>query len=229
MFFDRTTRSFTALGDIDDVAKSIELYIKTALTRHPGQRVQISRTGYQWILIDAYVHEPIGEVILQQTDTQAFQLELNRNRLSSGLSMSAFDWSELARSIEQVLNHLTIASMVSSRSKLTQLDTLLSEKPHAQAKPSLHAEARLPSEQKAPEQQALSPAEQVISDQSLPLWEQVPEHRWDREALQLWHEGHSCSEIAARIKQAPKTIRNKLTDLRNRYGTEIVPLDENRE
>ncbi len=60
-------------------------------------------------------------------------------------------------------------------------------------------------------------------------WELIPDHLWDRRALKLWWEGLTCPEIGERLSQAPKTIRNRLTLLRQAYGLEIVPLNRRRE
>jgi hypothetical protein len=60
------------------------------------------------------------------------------------------------------------------------------------------------------------------------LWTQIPDHLWDRQALELWHKGHSCTEIGMKIGQAGKTVRNRLTILRSVYGREIVPTNKDR-
>jgi hypothetical protein len=59
-------------------------------------------------------------------------------------------------------------------------------------------------------------------------WALIPDHLWDRQALRLWWAGLTCVEIGARISQAPKTVRNRLTMLRKEYGTDVVPTNRRR-
>lgn len=61
-------------------------------------------------------------------------------------------------------------------------------------------------------------------------WGQIPDYRWDRAALELWHEGYTCDEIAGKIDKdvIGKTVRNRLTQLRGLYKTGIVPKDKQR-
>lgn len=67
---------------------------------------------------------------------------------------------------------------------------------------------------------ALEPA-----TQDRPAWEQIRDHNWDREALQLWWAGYTCPEIGAQLQplKAPKTIRGRLSVLRKIYGTDLIP------
>jgi len=60
-------------------------------------------------------------------------------------------------------------------------------------------------------------------------WELIPDHLWDRRALKLWWEGLTCPEIGERLSQAPKTIRNRLTQLRKAYGPAVVPFNRRRD
>jgi hypothetical protein len=59
-------------------------------------------------------------------------------------------------------------------------------------------------------------------------WALIPDHLWDRQALRLWWAGLTCVEIGVRISQAPKTVRNRLTQLRKQHGTAVVPLNGRR-
>jgi hypothetical protein len=55
-------------------------------------------------------------------------------------------------------------------------------------------------------------------------WEQIPDRQWDRYALELWWKGYNCKEIADEITGiVGKTVRNRLTELRNNYKDVIVP------
>jgi hypothetical protein len=60
-------------------------------------------------------------------------------------------------------------------------------------------------------------------------WELIPDHLWDRRALRLWCDGLTSTEIGERISQAPKTVRNRLSQLRKQHGAEIVPLNRRRD
>jgi hypothetical protein len=60
-------------------------------------------------------------------------------------------------------------------------------------------------------------------------WEMIEDHLWDRQALELWHRGYTCKEIFDQTHVASEDrIRNRLTELRNKYGEEVVPTDEQR-
>jgi hypothetical protein len=54
-------------------------------------------------------------------------------------------------------------------------------------------------------------------------WEQIPDHNWDRKALELWCTGYTHREIGDKVGVTGKTVQNRMTDLRKFYGTEIVP------
>lgn len=54
-------------------------------------------------------------------------------------------------------------------------------------------------------------------------WNRVSDHGWDRDALDLWWQGLTVPEIAARLHLGEKTVRNRLTALRKIHGEEIVP------
>jgi len=54
-------------------------------------------------------------------------------------------------------------------------------------------------------------------------WTRIPEHGWDRQALELWWDGYTVGDIASRLTLSEKTIRNRLTALRRAYGVSIVP------
>ena len=60
-------------------------------------------------------------------------------------------------------------------------------------------------------------------------WQRLPEHLWDRQAVELWWAGHSHKEIGQQLSQAPKTVRNRLTQLRKAFGPQVVPLRHDRD
>jgi hypothetical protein len=47
--------------------------------------------------------------------------------------------------------------------------------------------------------------------------------------VELWCAGHSHKEIGQQLSQAPKTIRNRLAQLRKEFGPQIVPLRHGRD
>jgi hypothetical protein len=63
---------------------------------------------------------------------------------------------------------------------------------------------------------------------SLPLWEQIPDRRGDREMLRLWHAGHTNVEIAGRLSMQPRSVTTRISELRRAHGTKIVPLNTQR-
>lgn len=60
--------------------------------------------------------------------------------------------------------------------------------------------------------------------QTLPPWEQIPDHGWDRIAVELLWTGYSDPYIAVRVGGgiASKTVTNRLSMLRQQYP-ELVP------
>jgi hypothetical protein len=59
--------------------------------------------------------------------------------------------------------------------------------------------------------------------QNLEPWRTIADHGWDRQALELWWQGLTVREIAARLHLGEKTMRNRLTALRKIYGEGSVP------
>jgi len=55
------------------------------------------------------------------------------------------------------------------------------------------------------------------------LWMAILDHGWDRQALELWWEGYTSGTSASRLSLSEKTVRNRLTALRQAHGAEIVP------
>ena len=54
-------------------------------------------------------------------------------------------------------------------------------------------------------------------------WNEIPDHGYDRLMVEMLHEGYTDPEIANRVGKDSKTIRNRLSILRGKYGSEIVP------
>jgi hypothetical protein len=55
----------------------------------------------------------------------------------------------------------------------------------------------------------------------------IPEG-WQREAVCLWRRGYSAPEIGQRLGYGAKTVGNRLSELRQAHGEEIVPTDAQR-
>jgi hypothetical protein len=68
----------------------------------------------------------------------------------------------------------------------------------------------------------------LAPDASLPLWEQIPDHRSDGEMLRLWHAGYTNAGIGRLLSMQPRSVTSRISELRRPYGTEIVPLDTQR-
>ncbi len=75
---------------------------------------------------------------------------------------------------------------------------------------------------------ALEKVESGQAEKARHPWEEIPDHAWDRKALALWWEDYSCPEIGEKLSQSAKTVLNRLSALRQMYGTEIVPTDKQR-
>jgi hypothetical protein len=56
------------------------------------------------------------------------------------------------------------------------------------------------------------------------FWERIPDISDNRLMLRLWREGYQSPEIGKRLGIAPKTVLNRLSDLRRQFGAEIVPI-----
>jgi DNA-binding NarL/FixJ family response regulator len=59
-------------------------------------------------------------------------------------------------------------------------------------------------------------------------WEKIPDHLWDKQALNMWHEGYTNSEIAKKVCVTPERVTNRISELRKEHGSGIVPFDEDR-
>ena len=60
-------------------------------------------------------------------------------------------------------------------------------------------------------------------DASGELWERIPNKKWYRKALKLWHENLTAKIIASRLGISEGRIYNLFSNLRKKYGDEIVP------
>ncbi len=70
--------------------------------------------------------------------------------------------------------------------------------------------------------------ESAANDTNEPkIWEQIEDKGYDRQLVELWHQGYTVPEIRLRIKRKPRTLWNRLYTLRKEYGPVIVPLRNN--
>lgn len=59
-------------------------------------------------------------------------------------------------------------------------------------------------------------------------WEVVADNAWDRRLVELWWHDHPSATIAQRLGVTPKTVLNRLSELRKTYGKNLVPTDSRR-
>ncbi len=90
-------------------------------------------------------------------------------------------------------------------------------------------EAYRPAAAPAQPEPAIPAPEAAPTAPATPAWEKITDHSWDRQALKLWWEGQTCPEIGKVISQSPKTVLNRLCTLRKVYGTDLIPIDKQRQ
>ena len=59
---------------------------------------------------------------------------------------------------------------------------------------------------------------------NIPTWMVIPDEGYNRQLVELWSQGYKGPEIALRFSYSPRTIYNRLSELRKIYGVTIVPL-----
>ena len=59
-------------------------------------------------------------------------------------------------------------------------------------------------------------------------WEKFVDKGWDRGAIELWREGYTAKEIGKKVNVSTRRVTNRITELRNKYGKDLVPYDEDR-
>jgi hypothetical protein len=59
-------------------------------------------------------------------------------------------------------------------------------------------------------------------------WENIPNHLWDRDAVKLWCLGFSSQEIASWVQVHPRTVTNRLSELRRCYPKAGIPTHKQR-
>ncbi|MFQ5796024.1 MAG: helix-turn-helix transcriptional regulator [Candidatus Bipolaricaulia bacterium] len=76
-------------------------------------------------------------------------------------------------------------------------------------------------EQRWPAEEKVSPSEEQSTEDK--PWKKIPDLRQDRKLVKLWHDGLPMKKIGKKLGMSPKTVRNRLSELRKIYGEEIVP------
>lgn len=51
---------------------------------------------------------------------------------------------------------------------------------------------------------------------------------WDRTLIEMWNKGYSRNEIAQRVHVSKDRVTNRVTELRNKFGHNIVPFNKDR-
>jgi hypothetical protein len=77
-------------------------------------------------------------------------------------------------------------------------------------------------------QEGMDKSRSEIEEGSSKPWELIPEHRWDRTAVEMWCEGYFAQEIANRVNVTAKTVHNRLSKLRQLYPDADIPLNNER-
>jgi hypothetical protein len=72
-----------------------------------------------------------------------------------------------------------------------------------------------------------SPME-IINNESSPTensksWMRIPDHYWDREAVKMWCNGHTNTEIANKVGVEPRSVTNRLSQLRRLHPEAGIP------
>jgi len=60
------------------------------------------------------------------------------------------------------------------------------------------------------------------------ILEKVGDKEWDRMAVELWWQGYTAREIGAKVQASEGRVTNRISELRQKYGKKIVPLDRER-
>lgn len=110
------------------------------------------------------------------------------------------------------------------------LDTLSKEKREEALalREAIFAEAAQPTASGAGEGEESGQAAPLILDSGrLEQWERIPDKGHDRTMLKLWCEDKTYQQIAALVSLSFSRVKNRITELRNEHGREIVPYHRN--
>jgi hypothetical protein len=70
--------------------------------------------------------------------------------------------------------------------------------------------------------------EPLETPKEIPPWEKIPDRNWDRKAVELWWKGYENSEISKRVMVEARSVTNRISILRQNFGTDIVPYNAER-
>lgn len=59
-------------------------------------------------------------------------------------------------------------------------------------------------------------------------WEMIPDHLWDCRAVELWCEGYSNVEISSQVNVQPRSVANRISELRRLYPQANIPTKSQR-
>lgn len=65
--------------------------------------------------------------------------------------------------------------------------------------------------------------QQQAASTAAEIWLSIPDIGANREILRHWHKGLTCDQIAVRVSLSPKTVLNRVNQLRKEHGAEVVP------
>lgn len=68
-----------------------------------------------------------------------------------------------------------------------------------------------------------------VIQKGTPLWEQIPDKDWDRQAVQLLHKGYSDPDIGKRLSISSKRVTNRLSELRRLFPEQVPTRKELRQ
>ena len=65
-------------------------------------------------------------------------------------------------------------------------------------------------------------------DENEELINEIPDHLWDRKAVEMWLNGHTNTEIAHRVNVSPRTVTNRISILRKKFPNIVISNNERR-
>lgn len=101
-------------------------------------------------------------------------------------------------------------------------------------------EWRLKSRPASPTQSDPSPPQPVEPDANTPInddqthneienlhpWQRIPDHFWDRQAVEMWCNGYTAREIGHKVYVTPRRVANRISELRKIYP--FIPTNKER-
>ncbi|MEL7658400.1 MAG: HTH domain-containing protein, partial [Bacillota bacterium] len=59
---------------------------------------------------------------------------------------------------------------------------------------------------------------------NIPVWTLIPDEGYNQYLVELWSKGYSTTVICSKLDVSERTIYNRISELRKKYGEIIVPL-----